>query len=99
VAEKIIIWSPRANTELENILEFYIKRNGNSKYSLKLLSEIEDILKTLAKSEFIGRLTSDKVTRVIVMDVYLIFYQIDKSRIEILSFWDNRQNDLKRIKL
>jgi len=99
MAKKIIIWSPRANSELKNILEFYINRNGNSKYSLKLLNEIEDILKTLAKSEFIGRLTSDKMTRVVVMDVYLIFYQIDNSRIEILSFWDNRQNDLKKIKL
>jgi len=99
MAKIIIIWSPRANSELKNILEFYINRNGNSKYSLKLLNEIEDILKTLAKSEFIGRLTSDKMTRVVVMDVYLIFYQIDNSRIEILSFWDNRQNDLKKIKL
>jgi len=99
MAKKIIIWSARAISELENILEFYTNRNGNSKYSLKLLNEIEAILKTLAKSEFIGRLTSDKITRTIVMDVYLIFYQIDKSRIEILSFWDNRQNDLKRIKL
>jgi plasmid stabilization system protein ParE len=99
MAEKIIIWSSRANSELKNILEFYTVRNGNSDYSLKLLNGIGNILKTLSKSEFIGRLTSDKRTRVVVMDVYLIFYQASQTRIEILSFWDNRQNDLKKIKL
>jgi hypothetical protein len=26
------------------------------------------------------------------MDVYLIFYEIQKEQIEIVSFWDNRQD-------
>ena len=26
------------------------------------------------------------------MKIYLIFYEINQGRIEILSFWDNRQN-------
>lgn len=48
-------------------------------------------LKTLSKSEFIGRLTSNKTTRVIPMKHYLIFYEINSGKIEIVSFWDNRQ--------
>ena len=31
------------------------------------------------------------------MKVYLIFYEINGNIIEILSFWDNRQDDSKRI--
>ncbi|WP_456865685.1 type II toxin-antitoxin system RelE/ParE family toxin [Galbibacter sp. BG1] len=54
---------------------------------------------TLSKSEFIGRLTSNKNTnkntRVIPMKVYLIFYEIDNEIIEIVSFWDNRQDEKK----
>lgn len=97
MANKKIIWSLRAKIELEDVLEFFNHRNGNSNYSLKILLEIEDLLKTLSATEFIGRLTSNKKTRVITMEVYLIFYETNEDRIEIVSFWDNRQNPKKRL--
>lgn len=31
------------------------------------------------------------------MDVYLIFYEIHNNQIEVLSFWDNRQNPEGRV--
>lgn len=96
MVDKKIIWSNHAKNELRKILEFYNERNGSEKYSLKILSEIEELLKTLSKSEFIGRLTSNKITRVIPMKVYLIFYEINENVIEIISFWDNRQDEIKR---
>ncbi len=96
MAKKEIIWSSRAKSELRKILEFYNERNGNSNYSLKILDEIDDLLNTLSQSEFIGRLTSNKKSRVLVMKVYLIFYEINDNRIEILSFWDNRQDERRK---
>lgn len=99
MARKQIIWSFCAEMELKGILEFYNNRNGNSNYSSKLLLEIKNILNTLSLSESIGRLTGNKKTRVIVMKVYLIFYEINGKLIEILSFWDNRQNQHKRIEI
>ena len=74
------------------MLEFYIHRNGNSNYSLKILSQVEDLLETLSKADLIGRLSSNKFTHVISMKVYLIYYEINGNRIEIVSFWDNRQD-------
>jgi len=97
MAKKEIIWSLRANQELRHILEYYNTRNENAEYSLKLIDEIDDLLNTLSQSEFIGRLTTNKRTRVVVMKVYLIFYEINDNRIEILSFWDNRQDENKRV--
>ena len=97
MVRKEIIWSARAESELRKILEFYNERNGNSNYSLKVLDEIDDLLNTLSQSEFIGRLTSNKRSRVLVMKVYLIFYEINENGIEILSFWDNRQEERKKI--
>ena len=99
MARKQIIWSFRADKELKTILEFYYTRNGNNNYSLELLSEIEYLLNTLSQNEFIDRLTENKETRVLVMKIYLIFYDINDDQIEILSFWDNRQNDDKRINI
>ena len=97
MAKKEIIWSRRAKEELKEILEYYNARNGSTKYSLKLIDETEDLLNTLSQSEFIGRLTANKKTRVVVMKVYLVFYEINENKIEILSFWDNRQDKANRL--
>lgn len=95
MANKKIIWSVHASDQLKAVLDFYTIRNGNINYSLKILNEIEDLLKVLSENELIGRLTSNKMTRVIPMKVYLIFYEIHKNQIKIVSFWDNRQNKNK----
>jgi plasmid stabilization system protein ParE len=78
--------------ELANILEFYLLRNGNATYSLNILNEVEEIMQTLSQNEMIGRLTSNKFTRTIPMKYYAIFYEINGHIIEIVSFWDNRQD-------
>jgi plasmid stabilization system protein ParE len=93
---KKIIWSNLAKLELANVLDFYVQQNGNSNYSLKLLDEIDDVVKTLSESELIGRLTKNKITRVFPIDVFLLFYEIKKDTVEVVSFWDNRQNEVKR---
>ena len=98
MVKKEIIWSELAKLQFKAILEYYVERNGNENYSLKLVDEVEDVLNTLSKSELIGRLTSNKYTRVIPMKVYLIFYEINENKIEIVSFWDNRQ-DIERKKI
>jgi toxin YoeB len=98
MAKKEIVWSSLAKLQLQNVLEYYFNKNESSTYSLKLLSEVEDLLNTLSNSELIGRLTSNKITRVISMKAYLIFYEINGNQIEIVSFWDNRQ-DIKNRKV
>ena len=97
MVKRTVIWSEQASSELKSTLIFYNLRNGNAKYSLRLLEQIKQITDVLSENEFIGRLSEDKRTRVIVMNVYLIFYEIVDSEIYILSFWDNRQNPQKRI--
>lgn len=95
MADKKIIWSNIAKAEFKDILEFYYERNQSANYSLKLIDQTEDLLNTLSKNEFIGRLTSNRKTRVIPMNVYLIFYELNNDSIEIISFWDNRQDEKK----
>ncbi len=97
MAGKSVIWSSRANNEFREVLEFFVKRNGSNEYSLRLLEKTNEFIQILSENEFIGRLSDNKRTRVLVMDVYLIFYEINFDSIEIVSFWDNRQNPNKRI--
>jgi len=83
--QKEVVWSIKAKEELYNILDFYINRNGSPAYSLKLLSESEHIVELLKSNHYLGRLTENRITRVIVKDAYLIFYEIGKEHIEIIS--------------
>lgn len=86
MAKKEIVWSNLAEIQLKTVLEFYSNRNGNANYSIKLLDEIEDLLNTLSNSELIGRLASNKFTRILPLKKYLIFYEINENRIEIVGF-------------
>ena len=95
--QKEIIWSKKAKEELYNILDFYINRNGSPAYSLKLLSDTENLIGLLKKNPYLGRLSDNRTTRVIVKDDYLIFYETGNDYIEIISFWDNRQDPDSRI--
>ncbi|MGD9556893.1 MAG: type II toxin-antitoxin system RelE/ParE family toxin [Mangrovibacterium sp.] len=99
MAVKKIVWSTRASLELKQIIEFYNERNGSTAYSLRIINEVDYLLKILSKNELVGRLTSNKYTRVIPMKVYLIFYEVNGNTVEIVSFWDNRQDSQKRMKI
>jgi toxin YoeB len=97
MAGKKIIWSKRANSELFKTLDFFTERNGNNLYALKILNKLEQRLKLLSENELMGRPTSNNVIRILNMDVYFIFYEIGQENIEIVSFWDNRQDPDFRI--
>jgi len=70
MAHKKVIWSVRAGLELKENLEFYLERNGNPNYIIKLLKEIEELVPSLSKSHFIGRLTSNEITHIIPLNVH-----------------------------
>lgn len=95
--ERTIIWSKRAATELRNVLEFYIERNQSNKYSLKLLNEVEKATNLLPTFPYLGKISDNGQTRVLIKDKFLIFYEVYSNVIAILSFWDGRQNGLKRV--
>ncbi|TVQ43535.1 MAG: type II toxin-antitoxin system RelE/ParE family toxin [Saprospirales bacterium] len=93
MAGKTIVWSDHAKYEFRRILEYYTERNGTPVYSMKLLNQTEELLTTLSKNPLLGRLTTNRQTRVIPFKDYLIFYEVKNKEILILSFWDNRQDE------
>jgi hypothetical protein len=54
MAYKKIIWSSRASNELKQILEYFNYRNKSTRYSLKLLNEIENLNKQTLHMAHIG---------------------------------------------
>jgi len=83
--------------EFKSILEYYRERNSSSTYSLKLVKVVDSIIDLLQQNNDLGRVTDDGIVRVIPFDSYLIFYELNKEELLVLSVWDNRQDPNKRI--
>lgn len=92
MAERKIIWSSRAKSDLFKILDFYYKRNGTKTYSRKLNSAIRLSIRKLNKHSEIGVQTDVQNIRNLIEADYNIFYEIVQEYIEIITIWDSRQN-------
>ena len=92
MAKKTIKWSDEAKQSLQEILDFYIKRNGNKNYSSELLQQIKLTVSFLGENNFIGKKTDEFQTRVIFKSHYGIFYEVKEKIIEIQLVWDTRRN-------
>ncbi len=92
MVKRKIIWSPDANLDFYNILEFFHKRNGNKIYSKKLYFKIRKSVRLLKQNPLLGIQTDDENIRCIFEGNYAIFYKLIEDTIHILSVWDCRQN-------
>jgi plasmid stabilization system protein ParE len=92
MAQRKIIWSPKAKSDLFKILTFYYKRNGTKTYSKKLNSAIRLSIKKLMKHSDIGVQSDVQNVRNLIEENYNIFYEITQECIVIITIWDSRQN-------
>jgi len=87
-----LIWSSRAKIELLEILNFYKKRNGNANYSRKFYTRTEELLELSRTHSFVGKRTDFENVRVLIVDDYLIFYEVSNVEITVLTIWGSRRN-------
>jgi plasmid stabilization system protein ParE len=95
MVEKKLIWSLRARQNLIDTLEFFRLRNRSTTYSEKLYLKIQTALKRVCTQSLIGRPTSKEGVRFIIVIDYMIFYKTKAKSIEVLAFWDTRQDPKK----
>ena len=84
-------WSIEAKSDLIDILDFYIRRNGNAIYSKKLNSRINISISLLAKKPFLGKQTEDPSVRALITGDYQILYEVFDKLILIIMVWDCRR--------
>jgi plasmid stabilization system protein ParE len=89
---KRVIWSLRARNDRKAILEYWHTRNGNKNYSKKLAAEFGETVSYIAEHNYIGVATDEENVRIAVCGHYLIFYELKKEVVEILTVWDSRRN-------
>lgn len=92
MAKREVVWSKNSEIQLREILEFFTKRNKSGHYSIKLYKKFKTELKIVSKNPEIGIKTKLDQIRGLIIEDYILFYEILEDRIIILKVWDCRQN-------
>ncbi len=92
MAKRKIVWSHRARIKLLMILEFYNERNKSKTYSKKLYSKFNKELLLLLTQPEIGIKTELEVVRGLIVDEFILFYELTSEMIIVHTLWDSRQN-------
>ena len=95
MAKREIIWSIRAKNDRIKILEFWIDHNKSVLYSRKLNNLFKEAAKFISEYPTVGKLTDDRNVRIKIVRDYLMFYEIHKSAVVILTIFDSRRNPEK----
>lgn len=92
MASRKIIWSQTAKRKLYSTLEFYNQRNESKTYSLKLYKKFQKELSLLKVQSNIGIKTDLENVRGLIVDDFILFYEIKSKIIIVHNVWDSRQN-------
>jgi toxin YoeB len=87
-----IIWSPKAKSELIEILEYWVNRNKSNIYSLKINQLIQEQLIFILEFPKIGRKTDIKNVYVKIIRDYLLYYEIEKGNLHVLTIRHGKKN-------
>jgi plasmid stabilization system protein ParE len=94
-----IIWSPRARITFLNILT-YLENEWGENSVQNFISEVNDILMNVSRNTkmFVSARKNRYIRKGIITKHISLYYRIKqrKNEIELLTFWDNRQ-DPKRL--
>ena len=92
MAKRKIVWSHRARIKLFMILDFYSERNKSKTYSKKLYSKFNKELLLLLKHPEIGIKTELETVRGLIVDQFILFYEVTSEMIIVHTLWDSRQD-------
>lgn len=92
MAGREVIWTKNSEIQLQEILEFFTKRNKSNLYSKKLYKKFRAELIAVSKNPESGIKTKLDDIRGLIIEDYILFYEILEDRIIVLKVWDCRQN-------
>ncbi len=92
MAQKPVVWSLNAQQNQLEILNYWIKRNGSSRYADWLLERFHEETAKIGLYPLAGRPTTYGKIRMRAVKTFAIFYEEKDSWIEILLIWDQRRD-------
>lgn len=94
MAKRKLIWSNNAKIQLFEILDYFNERNQNSSYSKKLYKIFVKEASSLIRYPELGIKSDLSLVRGLIIDSYILFYEITPEYIIIHTIWDTRQNSV-----
>ncbi|MFZ5973412.1 MAG: type II toxin-antitoxin system RelE/ParE family toxin [Bacteroidota bacterium] len=90
-----VVWSPRARITFFRILD-YLAENWTNKEVENFNERTENLVELIKKSPRLFPYSKEHdVYRCVLVRQVSLFYRIRNERIELLVFWDNRQDPAK----
>ena len=99
MAKKAVVWTQTAIKQRREILKYWTIRNKSTVYAEKLIELIRERIDIIIESPEAGKPTSHAETRESALGNFSIYYKVQRGKIFVTAFWDNRQNPKKLIKI
>lgn len=92
-----ILWTDNALNELAKTI-IYLEENWTEKELKTLALKLEHTLNLISRNPFLFQISDSKkeIRRAVVLTLNTLYYQIKENKVEVLSFFSNRQNPNKR---
>lgn len=92
MAKREVVWTRNSEIQLQEILEYFTNRNKSEQYSQRLYKKFKAELQVAAQRPGIGIKTKLDKIRGLIVEEYILFYQILEDKLLVLKVWDCRQN-------
>jgi plasmid stabilization system protein ParE len=92
-----ILWTDNALKELEKTIE-YLEENWTDKELRNLAESLEETISLISQNPQIFQASKKKkdIRRAVILSLNSLYYRVSEDKVEILSFFGNRQNPKKR---
>ena len=90
-----VTWSPTAQHSYYLILE-YLEEKWTSKEIIAFIIRTEEVIKHICQNPLLFPYSKKSAThKCVVIKQVSLFYRINRTTVELLVFWDNRQDPTK----
>ena len=92
-----ILWTDNALKELEKTIE-YLEENWTEKELQNLAQSLEETISLISQNPQIFQASKKKedIRRAVILSLNTLYYRVSEDKVEIVSFFGNRQNPKKR---
>jgi plasmid stabilization system protein ParE len=92
MAKRSVVWTVTAAKQRRSILNYWLQVTGNKDYSRKIIETTKKHVQLILKYPKSGREMEIPGVRASVMGYFSLIYTLSTREINIIAFWDNRQN-------
>lgn len=94
--DKEIRWTPEALSSFQKVID-YLEKNWSENEITNLVSSTERVIKFISQNPKMFRATNQENLREALITPHnLMIYKIKKTSIDLITFWDVRQNPKKK---